>query len=250
MDTKHTEYLLRIADTNLILGQRLAEWCGHGPILEEDIALTNISLDHIGQCTMIYEHLAETEGKGRTGDDWAFLRDHNEFRNLLLVELPNGDFGNTILRQFFFSAFYNLFLDGLKQSNDEFLRAFAFKAAKEVAYHLKHSADWVIRLGDGTEESRHRMLAALDHLWPFTGEMFMADEIDRAMAAAGIGPDLSALKAEWDKKIAEVLNEATLPIPAEEPFQKGGKQGLHTEYLGFILAEMQFLPRAMPGLKW
>jgi len=250
MDQFTFNYLLRIADNNLILGQRLAEWCGHGPVLEEDIAMTNISLDLIGQATLLYEHLAAEEGAGKSGDDIAFLRDAPHFYNVQLVEMPNGDFAQTMARQFFFSAFYALFLEQLKTSKNDFLVAFAHKASKEVAYHLRHSADWLIRLGDGTAESHQRAQEAVNNLWPYTGEILTPDALDREMAAAGIGPDLQSLAGDWNQKIRETLADATLQIPQNVWMHLGGKSGSHTEHLGYILAEMQFLPRAYPGLKW
>jgi len=250
MDQHTHNYLLRLADNNLILGQRMAQWCGHGPVLEEDIAMTNIALDLIGQATLVYEHLAEAEAGGRTADDIAFLRDAHQFYNVQLVELPNGDFARTTLRMFFFSTFQSLLLDELRTSTDAFVSGFAAKAAKETAYHLRHSADWVIRMGDGTPESRHRMESALSALWAYTGEMLTPDALDVQMQAAAIGPDLTILAPAWTQKVKSVLEEATLRFPADTHMYSGGKNGRHTEHLGYILAEMQFLPRAYPGLKW
>lgn len=250
----YAEWLQRVGDNALILGHRVSEWCGHGPALEEDIALSNQALDLIGQCQLWLGLAAEVEGKGRSADDLAFLRDAGAFRNLLLVERPNGDFGQTLMRQFLFDAFHIVLLRGLKASSDPRVAEIAAKAEKEVAYHLERSADLVVRLGDGSAESRNRMQKALDGLFGYTGEMFVDDALDRAMAEAGIAPLPSTLKAEWDRTVADVLDEATLTHPGEVwqhgTRGTGGKTGLHSEYLGFILAEMQFLQRAYPGASW
>ncbi|HEY8404313.1 MAG TPA: 1,2-phenylacetyl-CoA epoxidase subunit PaaC [Flavobacteriales bacterium] len=244
------EYLLRIADNALIHGHRLSEWCGHGPVLEEDIALTNTALDLIGQATNVLKHAAQVEGAGRDEDQIAFLRDAWDFRNLLIVELPNGDYAYTIAKQFFFSTFYALFLEQLMNSKDEFLRAFAEKTIKEVRYHVQHSSNWVVRMGDGTEESKQRIQKAVDALWEYTPEFFMEDELDVAAKTSGYGVDLAALKQPWYERVKNTLEEATLIVPQDGWGQRGGKQGRHTEHLGYILAEMQFLQRAYPGAKW
>lgn len=244
------EYLLRIADNVLIHGQRISEWCGHGPVLEEDIALSNTALDLLGQTTNLLKHAAQLEGKGRDEDQIAFLRDAADYKNLLLVELPNGDYATTIAKQFFFAQFYELFLEKLKSSTDEFLRGFAEKSIKEVRYHVQHASAWVVRMGDGTEESKQRIQAAMDALWEYTPEFFMEDDLDKAAADSGYGVSLAAIKEPWMKAIKETLAEATLQTPAEGWGHKGGKQGKHTEHLGYILAEMQFLQRAYPGAKW
>ena len=249
-----SEWLQRLGDNCLILGHRVSEWCGHAPALEEDIALANQALDLIGQCQLWLGLAAEVEGRGRDADALAYLRDAGAFRNLLLVELPNGDFGVTLMRQFLFDAFHIELLRALKTSSDSRVADIAAKAEKEVAYHLERSADLVIRLGDGTDESRARMQAALTRLWGYTGEMFVDDAVDQAMADAGIAPLPSSLQAAWDKTVAAVLDEATLAAPAEAwqhgVRNPGGKKGVHTEHLGYILAEMQFLQRAYPGAKW
>jgi ring-1,2-phenylacetyl-CoA epoxidase subunit PaaC len=240
-----SDYLLHLADTALILGQRQAEWCGHGPVLEQDIAITNITLDLIGQARMWYQYAAEImsqEGKSVTEDDLAFLRDERAFKNFLITELPKGDWAKTILRQFFFSAYQVLLLEKLMQVDDERVVAIADKSMKEVRYHLKWSSEWVIRLGDGTEESRNRILAALEELWMYTGEFFENDPTDIV--------DVSSLKSSWLEQVESVFQEATLPMPAEVFQQTGGKRGMHTEYLGFILAEMQHLQRVHPGAQW
>ncbi|MDW4548987.1 1,2-phenylacetyl-CoA epoxidase subunit PaaC [Defluviimonas sp. D31] len=244
------EFLTRMGDNTLILGHRVSEWCGHAPVLEEDIALANTALDLIGQTQLWLGLAAEVEGKGRTADDLAFLRDAGAFRNLLLVERPNGDFGQTLMRQFLFDAWHHAMLSALCTSADTQVAAIAEKAVKEVAYHLERSADLVVRLGDGTEESHGRMQAALDDIWPYAGEMFLADSTDAAMATAGIAPDPAALKPVWQAKVDEVLSEATLTAPDTDFSHKGGRIGNHTEHLGYILAEMQFLQRAYPGAVW
>jgi ring-1,2-phenylacetyl-CoA epoxidase subunit PaaC len=244
------EYVLRLGDNVLILGQRLGEWCGHGPAIEEDIALTNHALDYLGQATLILQYAAQVEGKNKDEDQLAFLRDAPEFRNLILVELPNGDYAFTITRQFFFSAWYSLVLEKMTSSSDEFLASLAAKSLKEVKYHLQHSRDWVLRLGDGTDESHKRMQNAIDSLWAYTGEMFTMDDIDKEMCDKGVGPDFSILKNEWNEIVKSTFEEATLQVPAEGWTHSGGKQGKHSEHLGFILSDMQFLQRAYPGAKW
>jgi ring-1,2-phenylacetyl-CoA epoxidase subunit PaaC len=244
------EYLLRLADNALILGQRQSEWCGHGPVLEQDIALTNIALDQIGQARMLLAYAGKVEGKGRTEDALAFLRDAGEFRNLLLVEQPNEDWGYTILRQFFFDAFNFFLYQELCDSADADLAVIAQKAIKEITYHLRFSSEWVIRLGDGTDLSHRKMQEALADLWMFTGEMFLPDSIDEWAKDAGIGPDLQAIHRQWNARVREIFEEATLDLPESGWMQQGGKQGIHTEHLGYILADMQFLQRAYPGLEW
>lgn len=244
------ETLLRLGDSTLILGHRVSEWCGHSPALEEDIALANVALDLIGQTQFWLELAGEIEGKGRSADDLAYLRDAWDFRNLLIVERPNGDFGHTLMRQFLFDAWHHEMLKALEGSSDKRVAEIAAKAGREVAYHLERSSDLVIRLGDGTEESHARMQKALDDLWAYTGEMFTADDKDAEMAAQGIAPDPSTLRAGWDRTLRHVLDQATLTIPDSTFAHKGGKQGVHTEALGFILADMQFLQRAYPGASW
>ena len=244
------EFLLRMGDNTLILGHRLSEWCGHAPALEEDIALANTALDLIGQTQLWLGLAGAVEGKGRSADDLAFLRDAYEFRNLLLNERPNGDFGKTLMRQFLFDAWHHLFLNALRLSSDTRIAEIAGKASKEVSYHLERSRELVIRLGDGTAESHGRMQGALDDLWPYTGEMFMNEASDAVLAAAGVAPEPAGLKTEWDALVGETLSEATLKKPAEGYMQKGGKRGIHTEHLGYILADMQFLQRAYPGATW
>lgn len=249
-DDALVEFLLRRGDDTLVLGHRVSEWCGHAPVLEEDIALANTALDLIGQTQLWLGLAGEVEGRGRTADRLAFLRDASGFRNLLLVERPNGDFGRTIMRQFLFDAWHHPLLTALAGSADARVAAIAAKAAKEAAYHLERSADLVIGLGDGTAESHARMQAALDDLWPYTGEMFLTDAADEAVAAAGIAPPPADLRAAWHETVGGVLAEATLAMPADGYVQRGGRRGVHTEHLGYLLAEMQFLQRAYPGATW
>ena len=245
-----TDYTLRLADTSLILGHRLSEWCGHGPALEQDIALSNIALDLIGQARNYYQYAAELEGNNRTEDDLAYLRDERAYRNLLLVELPNGDFGKTIMRQFLFDAFHVPFLEALQNSPNEKLAAIAQKSLKEARYHLKWSSEWVIRLGDGTEESHKRIQQSLNDLWSFTGELTTLNATDVLLLDYNIAPDLTAIQPLWQQTVTTVLKEATLTAPSKTWMQKGGKEGVHTEYLGFILAEMQHLQRTYPNCEW
>jgi ring-1,2-phenylacetyl-CoA epoxidase subunit PaaC len=243
-------YTLHLADTALILGHRNSEWCGHGPVLEQDIAITNLSLDLIGQSRSFYQYAAKVEGAGRTEDDLAYLRSERDFKNLLLAEQPNGDWAQTILRQFFISAFQHYYYDTLSNSKDASLAAIAAKALKEVTYHLRWSSEWVIRLGDGTEESHARMRAALNELWMYTGELFMPAPYETAALAAGIAPDIIAIQPLWQSKVQQVLEEATLELPAAGWMQSGGKTGTHTEHLGFILADLQYMQRTYPGCEW
>ena len=245
------EYLLRLGDSPLILGHRLSEWCGKAPVLEEDIALANTALDLIGGAQMWLGYAGEVEGQGRSADDLAFLRDVWDFRNLLLVERPNGDFGHTMMRQCLFDAFHVPLLEGLSASADPRIAEIAEKSAKEARYHLDRSCETVIALGDGTEESHTRMQAALDALWPFAGEMIAPDALDMAMAAEGIAPDLAALAPRWRETVEGTLRAATLTLPDRDFAHKGGKSGRqHTEDLGHLLAQMQFLQRAYPGATW
>jgi ring-1,2-phenylacetyl-CoA epoxidase subunit PaaC len=244
------EYCLRLGDSSLILGHRLSEWCGHGPILEEDIALANMSLDLLGQARMILTYAGTVEGKGRGEDVLAYLRDERDYRNLLITEQPNGDFGQTILRQFLFSAYTFFLYTELKNSKDKTISAFAEKSLKEVKYHLRHSSDWVIRLGDGTEDSHQRMVNAIDELWMFTGDMFEMDETDEELIKAGIAADLKKIFPLWENKVKEIFKEATLEVSQNIFMQHGSRKGIHTENLGYILAEMQTLPRMYPDAKW
>lgn len=250
MDKELLEYTLRLGDNALILGQRLVEWCGHGPILEQDIALSNMALDHLGQARMLLQYAAEQKGEDSTEDKLAFFRDHFEFRNVLMLELPNEDWGFTMARQFLFDT-YNYFLySELLSSNNEQIKAIAHKAIKEITYHAQWSAEWVIRLGDGTEESHNRIQEAINNIWQWTGELFIADDIDKAAQSAGYGADLESIKKKWDQKVSQILEIATIEKPVDEWMQTGGKQGEHTEYIGFLIAEMQQLPRMYPEAKW
>lgn len=244
------KYILRHADNTLILGQRLSEWCGHGPVLEQDIAITNFALDLIGQARSLYQYAAEVGGEGETEDDLAYLRDGWDFYNVLLVELPNGHWGKTLARQFFFDAFNFYFYVELQKSSDAQLAAIAEKSIKEVTYHLRYSSEWMIRLGDGTAESHEKMQEAVNDLWVYTGELCKPDELDREMLEAGIGVDLEKIEPLWAKKVDEILERATLTKPENNWMQRGGKTGTHTEHLGFILAEMQQLQRTYPGATW
>lgn len=244
------QYVLRLADTSLVLGQRLGEWVGHSPALEEDLGLANLSLDLIGQARLLLTYAGEIEGRGRTEDDLAMGRDQSDFLNFALVEQPNGDFGRTIVRQLLVDAFQLELYEALQRSTDSRLAEIAAKALKETRYHFRYSASWVVRLGDGTEESHRRVQSALDELWRFTRELFAEDEVDREMAAAGVAPALADLQSRWSARIDAVLREATLKRPADVPYSWFGKCGEHTEHLGYLLAEMQFLHRAYPGASW
>ncbi len=264
MNNSHIDYTLQLADTALIIAQRNAEYCGHGPVLEQDIAITNISLDLLGQARNFYQYAAQLindsklaggskvpsplgEGVGGelTEDSLAYLRTEREFKNCLLVELPNGDWGQTILRQFFFSTYQFLLYRKMQNNSDAQLAAIAAKALKEVTYHLRWSSEWVIRLGNGTTESHERMLKAIDELWRYTGELFMPADYE-----IEAGEDVSLLQADWMKKITAIFEEATLPVPAQTFMQSGGKKGIHTEHLGYILTELQYLQRTYPNAEW
>ena len=244
-------YLLRLADDRLILGQRNAEWCGHGPQLEEDLALANISLDLIGHATALYEYAAEIEDEGHDEDHFAFFRDDRDFTNLQLCELPRGDFGFTIARQFLFSAFSYFQYERLKDAKDEQFAGMVNKHLKEIKYHLRHSREWVLRLGDGTEESHDRVQEAFDELWMYIGELFYMDEVDELMIKEGLGVDSSKFKDDCKKLVEETLEEATLRIPDWYQFMmSGSRKGIHTEHLGHLLAQMQFLRRSHPEAEW
>lgn len=244
------EYVLRLSDDSLILGQRLGEWCGHGPILEEDIAITNIALDHIGQAISLYDFAAELEGQGRNHDQLAYLRYENEYKNALLVEQPNGDFAMTIVRQFFFDAFRLPLYEALMQSPIEQLAAIAAKSVKETRYHLKHTSEWVIRLGDGTEESHQRAQDAIDHLWRYTNELFYENAHDQSLHAASLVPKLENIQAKWNQTVKEVLAEATLSVPTHNWKFEGGREGRHSEHMGYILSDLQYMQRAYPNMEW
>jgi len=248
--TPAVQYLLRLGDTCLILGQRIAEWSGHAPILEEDIALSNMALDLIGQARAVLTHAGRIEGLGHDEDQLAFLRDEKDYRNLTLVELPRGDFAFTVLRNAMVATLMKLLWERLRDSSDAELAGIAGKAVKEARYHQQHAADWVVRLGDGTEESRRRIEAALADLWRYTPEMFESDAVDEAAAAAGLGPRWSELEAPWRAEMRTILGEAALVEPKEAAFRSTGKKGVHTEHMGYILAEMQHLQRSFPGGVW
>jgi ring-1,2-phenylacetyl-CoA epoxidase subunit PaaC len=267
------DYTLRLADDGLILGHRLGEWCGHGPILEQDIALTNTALDHLGRARSLYQYAAEQfnqlsaadkkqfftsvslQNKVNIGadineDDLAYLRDGWDYKNILLAEQPNNDWAYTVARSFFYDAFNYFFFTALQKSTDETLAAIAEKSLKEVTYHLRWSSEWVVRLGDGTDESHTRMQTAVNELWMYTGELFMMNDTDKAMQQTGIGVDLGKVKLLWMERISAVLQEATLNMPADAWMQQGGREGRHSEHLGYILTELQFVQRAYPGMEW
>jgi len=243
-------YALRRADDALILGHRLSEWCGHGPMLEEDMALSNIALDLIGQARALYTCAAEVEGNGNDEDKLAYLRDVRQYRNLLLVERPNGDFARTMVRQLFYSAFADIYWRGMMSSRDATLAAIAAKSEKESAYHLRHASEWIIRLGDGTEESHVRAQAAIDDLWAFTGEMFAVDDSECGLIDAGIAVDPLLLMPEWLVTVTDVTREATLSLPENDWMQQGGRDGRHSEHLGHLLSELQHMQRSFPGASW
>ena len=244
------KYVLAIGDDALILGQRLSQWAYKGPFLEEDIALSNISLDMFGRANLFLEYAATLKGNDATADNLAFKRNEREFFNYILCEQPNGNFADTMARQFFLDAFYKLFFEKLAKSKDEQLSAIAQKSIKETSYHLRHSSKWIIRLGDGTAESHEKVQSAINNLWMFTNELFEMNEIDNEMLEQKIGVDCSKLKIEWDKIINEVLSEATLNRPEDANMPTGGRQGIHTEHLGHLLSDMQYLQRAYPDATW
>jgi len=246
-----TAYSISLADDALVLGHRLSQWSSLGPTLEEDIALSNLALDLIGQARLFYTLAGQIEGKDRTEDDFAYFRDAGDFRNVLLVELPNSDFAHAMVRQLVYAAFAHPYLDALSRSSHSGLAEIAAKAVKEIAYHVRHSAEWVIRLGDGTDESRRRTIAALDALWPYVDELFEMDAGERSLVAAGIAPDRAAIRPVWDRTIDNVLREATLERPSQVAVARtGGRSGRHTSDLAAMLADMQVLARAHPGVTW
>jgi ring-1,2-phenylacetyl-CoA epoxidase subunit PaaC len=243
-------YALRRADDALILGHRLSEWCGHAPAMEEDMALSNIALDLIGQARELYAYAACVEGRDNDEDKFAYLRDVRQYRNLLLVEQPNGDFAHTVVRQLFYSAFADLYWRAMMTSNDTTLAAIAAKSEKESAYHLRHASEWVIRLGDGTEASHARTQGAIDHLWSFTGETFSVDDSERGLIDDGTVIDPAKLKDEWLGTVSRVISEATLRPPQNDWMQQGGRSGRHSEHLGHLLTELQYMQRTLPGSSW
>jgi len=249
-NTAYLDYLLRIADSSLILGQRLSEWCGHGPVLEEDIALANTALDLIGQARLTLSHVGRLEGEGRDEDALAFLRAEHAYRNVALVELPNEDFARTVLRNFLFTSLQLPLWQALGSSTDEELAAIAQKSLKETRYHRSHAADWTVRLGDGTDESHARMQRALDYLWPYTSEFFSPTPEDEAASAARLGVAWPTLQDAWEAQVLPALATATLKVPQRTPFLSRGKQGVHTEHMGHLLTEMQYLQRTYPGGTW
>jgi ring-1,2-phenylacetyl-CoA epoxidase subunit PaaC len=250
MQNNLVQYIYGIADNALILGQRLGELCGHGPSLETDIAMTNITLDLLGQTRSYYQYAAQILGDNATEDTVAFLRKEREYKNVLLVEQPNTDFAFTITKQFLFDVFHLALLEALESSKDETLAAIAKKSIKEVRYHTRFSSDWIVRLGDGTTESKDKMQNAIDYLWAYTDELFHQTDADRLMVAEGVGVDVTKLRAPFYKKVSEVLTEATLQTPDLNYFQKGGKQGIHSEHMGYILADLQYMQRTFPNMNW
>lgn len=244
------DYLLRLGDNCLVLSQQLGAWCGHGPALEEDLALTNVALDLLGQARLWLSYAGEVEGQGRDEDALAYLRDGFDFRNLLLVEQPNGHYGDTLARQFLFDAWHQHLLAGLCESGDARIADIARKAAKEVRYHVERSAGLVIALGDGTQDSHARMQGAVDRLWPYTGEWFESDAVDAHCAGLGLGPAAPSLAAAWHASVQAVLARAGLTMPSGSGHQRGGRRGVHSEHLGHLLTELQFLQRAYPGAQW
>ncbi len=243
-------YTLRRADDALILGHRLSEWCGHAPMLEEDMALANMGLDLLGQARELYSYAANVEGKGNDEDKLAYLRDVRQYRNLLLTEQPNGDFARTMVRQFFYAAFADPYWRAMTTSRDATLSAIAAKSEKESAYHLRHSSEWIVRLGDGTEESHARAQTAIDDLWAFTGEMFEVDDSERALIDAGVAIDPETLRPQWRKTVSDIVSEATLALPKSGWMQQGGRSGRHSEHLGHLLSELQSMQRTFPGAAW
>lgn len=271
MSINKLKYVLQLADNALILGHRISEWCGHGPILEQDIALTNTALDHLGQARSLYQYAADIYNQMPeadktdffaspafldlqqtiTEDTLAYMRDGWDFRNILLAEQPNGDWAYSIARSFFYDNYSFLLYSGLKDSTDSTLAAIAEKSLKEVQYHRRWSSEWIIRLGDGTDESKARMQEAINERWAYWGELFIASEADKAMLAENVAPDIESLKTAWQKQVAAILSEATLEMPSTDSWmQTGGKEGNHSEHLGYILAEMQSMQRAYPGMEW
>lgn len=244
------DYVLRIADDSMILSQQLGKWCGHNAYLEEDIATTNITLDHVGQATNFYEYISTIANDRRTADDIAFLRKEHEYVNLLLVEQPNGHFGDTIAREFFFDAFRKLFFEKLVYSSDEQIAAIAEKSLKETKYHLKHTSEWMIRLGDGTDFSHQRIQTSVNNLWKFTDELFYMNHVDKELISVGVATDLEALRAPWTSIVKEVFREANIEKPNTKWNFDGGRQGVHTENMGYILPEMQYMQMAYPGMEW
>jgi ring-1,2-phenylacetyl-CoA epoxidase subunit PaaC len=249
-ETPLVVYTLRRADDALILGHRLSEWCGHAPMLEEDMALANMGLDLLGQARELYSYAARVEGQGNDEDKFAYLRDVRQYRNLLLVEQPNGDFAHTLVRQFFYAAFADLYWRARMNSRDTTLAAVAAKSEKESAYHLRHSSEWILRLGDGTAESHRRAQTAIDDLWAFTGELFGVDDSDRDLIDAGIAVDPATLRSQWLKTVSDIVTEATLVLPKSDWMQQGGRSGRHSEHLGHLLSELQSMQRTFPGVTW
>ncbi|HKJ17256.1 MAG TPA: 1,2-phenylacetyl-CoA epoxidase subunit PaaC [Xanthomonadales bacterium] len=249
-NTDKTRFALALGDDALVMGQRLSEWVSNGPFLEEDLALTNVALDYIGRSRMFLTYAGELEGEGRGEDDLAFYRDCREFTNLLIFELPIGDFGNTMARQYLIDEFEVAYFEALCKSSDETIAAIAAKTLKECRYHLRRSREWILRLGDGTEESHQRIQAAFDEIWPYVQELFEMPEYETGLLEDGVAVDRASLKPDWDAEVGNTLREATLNVPETTHVIRGGRDGVHTEHMGFLLADMQFMQRAYPGLEW
>lgn len=250
MQNNTLEYLLRLGDSSIIIGHRLSQLCGHGPILEEDIATTNIALDFIGLGTNLLDYAADLQGNGTTADTLAFMRGERHYKNLLITELPNSDFAFTTVRQFLFDVYQLYLYEGLTRSTDERLRNIALKSYKEIQYHVRHTAAWMLRLGDGTTESHERMQIALNELWEYTGEFFASDLVDSELLNNGIAPNLAVVHTQWLTHVNDIIKQATLTVPTSTFAQSGSREGKHSEHLGFLLAEMQYLPRMYPDAKW
>lgn len=244
------QFILALADDSLVIGQRLSEWCGHGPVLEEDIAMSNIALDCIGQSTLLFRELALRLADGSDEDDWAFTRQEISYTNILLLELPNGDYARTIARQYFYNEFQAMYLSAMANSSDPFLSAFAVKSLKEVKYHLQHARDWFCRFALGTDESRIRLTEAVEFLWPYLGELFIDEPMDRSAAESMAIALRSSFHDDWRKTVENLFSECSMTMPQTTFYQKGGRHGRHTEHMGFMLSEMQYLQRAFPGAKW
>ena len=244
------QFILALADDSLILGQRLSEWCGHGPVLEEDIAMSNIALDCIGQSTLLFRELATRLADGSDEDEWAFTRQETSYTNILLLELPNGDYARTIARQYFYNEFQALYLSGMANASDPFMSGFAVKSLKEVKYHLQHARDWFRRFALGTDESRSRLTEAVEFLWPYLGELFTDEACDKSVADSMSIALRSSFQQDWRNAIEILFGECSMSLPQASFYQKGGRQGRHTEHMGFMLSEMQYLQRAFPGAKW
>lgn len=250
MDKELFDFVIRLGDNALVNGQRLSEWCGHGPFLEEDVAMANAALDLIGRARLLLTYAGEIEGKSRTEDDFAYYRNERDWHNFLIAELPRGDFGFTMARQLMIDVYDHHLYQSLLNSTDQTLAGIAAKTVKECEYHVRRSSDWVIRLGNGTDESHSRIQQGLNEVWSYATEFFRFDDVDEKMQASGVVPGLTELEADWNSNITRILEEAGIRRPEQDHFPDGGRKGLHTEHMGYLLAEMQSVPRAYPGLQW